>query len=274
MDVRVYSCNNEFRHHGIKGMKWGVRRYQKKDGSLTATGKLRYAEVSDKAIKTNSDGSKTVPKGFVFNRVGGASLDVNKSGALYVSYGLNDAARYVKNLGPTPLSKILGTASFNVQHISAKDSLRMPSDDTVVKETAQLLLDNKTLFKTFNDSLYSTVYTENFESGITEDELRRSIENPRLKSSVKLAYSVSSFLGDPNFSHESKTVYEHFRKCGYDAIPDLHDTLSGTSTTATIVINPQKLTVTSTTYITKEVMMDAKAYVKSMEKLKVSELIK
>lgn len=31
-------------HHGIKGMKWGVRRYQNKDGTLTAAGKARLAE--------------------------------------------------------------------------------------------------------------------------------------------------------------------------------------------------------------------------------------
>ena len=29
-------------HHGILGMKWGIRRYQTKDGTLTATGKIRY----------------------------------------------------------------------------------------------------------------------------------------------------------------------------------------------------------------------------------------
>lgn len=29
-------------HHGIKGQKWGVRRYQNSDGSLTETGKKRY----------------------------------------------------------------------------------------------------------------------------------------------------------------------------------------------------------------------------------------
>jgi adenylate kinase family enzyme len=29
-------------HHGIKGQKWGVRRYQNADGSLTNEGKLRY----------------------------------------------------------------------------------------------------------------------------------------------------------------------------------------------------------------------------------------
>ena len=32
----------ELYHHGTKGMKWGVRRYQNKDGSLTPAGKKRY----------------------------------------------------------------------------------------------------------------------------------------------------------------------------------------------------------------------------------------
>lgn len=36
----VYS--NELAHHGIKGQKWGVRRYQNADGSLTAAGQRRY----------------------------------------------------------------------------------------------------------------------------------------------------------------------------------------------------------------------------------------
>ena len=33
---------DELQHHGTKGMKWGVRRYQNKDGSLTAAGRFRY----------------------------------------------------------------------------------------------------------------------------------------------------------------------------------------------------------------------------------------
>ena len=34
----------ELYHHGIKGQKWGVRRFQNKDGSLTPAGKRRYDE--------------------------------------------------------------------------------------------------------------------------------------------------------------------------------------------------------------------------------------
>lgn len=37
-----YSYRNELYHHGIKGQKWGVRRYQNEDGSLTKEGKERY----------------------------------------------------------------------------------------------------------------------------------------------------------------------------------------------------------------------------------------
>ena len=34
--------NNELYHHGIKNMKWGIRRFQNKDGSSTPAGKKRY----------------------------------------------------------------------------------------------------------------------------------------------------------------------------------------------------------------------------------------
>ena len=60
-------------HHGILGMKWGVRRYQNKDGSLTAEGRKRYLnddgtynEIAKKEIpltaQTNAELQQTVTR--------------------------------------------------------------------------------------------------------------------------------------------------------------------------------------------------------------------
>ena len=65
-----FISQNELYHHGIKGMKWGVRRFQNEDGSLTSAGKKRYDDDStgsDKRLSSNSD-SKTPRKGLIQKR--------------------------------------------------------------------------------------------------------------------------------------------------------------------------------------------------------------
>lgn len=54
-----YSYPNYICHHGVKGQKWGVRRYQNEDGSLTAAGKKRKASEVKKSFRTSR---KTDPK--------------------------------------------------------------------------------------------------------------------------------------------------------------------------------------------------------------------
>ena len=53
MVYEIYCADDELQNHGIRGMKWGIRRYQNKDGSLTAAGKKRYeAEMAKVKAET------------------------------------------------------------------------------------------------------------------------------------------------------------------------------------------------------------------------------
>ena len=54
---------DELKHYGIKGMKWGVRRFQNADGSLTADGRKRYGSEDMRNVKKQVDNGKNVVDG-------------------------------------------------------------------------------------------------------------------------------------------------------------------------------------------------------------------
>lgn len=64
--------SDELYHHGIKNQKWGVRRYQNPDGSLTALGRIHYGV--GKAIETTGKVVKTTGK-----VIGNAAVSTGKA---------------------------------------------------------------------------------------------------------------------------------------------------------------------------------------------------
>lgn len=69
-----YKSSDALYHHGTKGMKWGIRRYQNKDGSLTPAGKKRRAAEESKLKER-----ERIIKGQEKARASRAKLDAKKA---------------------------------------------------------------------------------------------------------------------------------------------------------------------------------------------------
>lgn len=87
--------NNELYHHGIRGMKWGVRRYQNKDGSLTALGQKRYLQEELRGGNNNNGGGKKNRNNNVKRRT--ANVDEWVKDDIHKTKALADASSHMTN---------------------------------------------------------------------------------------------------------------------------------------------------------------------------------
>lgn len=112
--------NDYLAHHGILGMKWGVRRYQNKDGTLTSAGKKRKQEYSN---LSDNDLSSAVKRKNLENQY--KKLTTPKNNKLEGSKKLVDSSRTLvndlKNANNSIGRKKRNLQSFDLSSMSDKE---------------------------------------------------------------------------------------------------------------------------------------------------------
>lgn len=146
--------NNYLEHHGILGMKWGKRRYQNPDGTLTAEGKARYGSG------TSLEGANTDRNGR-FKRAAKTAGKVAATGAAVVA-----GVAVGKRSNPKQAGKAFTSAS-TIAEKSAKIAGKTkvgPSEETVKKIKS---MSDDELRKAINRQQMEQQYAKLLESDIS-----------------------------------------------------------------------------------------------------------
>ena len=99
----ILPTNKDAMHHGVLGMKWGVRRYQNKDGTLTAEGRKRL-QYRNRTIKANESSEKV---NSIINSMSDDDKDKVLAGSdhyLNFDEGSSVIKRFIKEYGDIPIS--------------------------------------------------------------------------------------------------------------------------------------------------------------------------
>lgn len=126
--------NNVLYHHGIKGQKWGVRRYQNSDGSLTEADKKRQ----EKRVASNHE--VTIVKGTTLYRISGSKTSDTSRDKLYVTATKESADFYINTMAG---GKVYRYGKAYVHEYITKTDLKIPDKKTMEKIELGLLNDEQ-----------------------------------------------------------------------------------------------------------------------------------
>lgn len=115
---------NELTHWGVKGMKWGVRRYQNKDGSLTPAGKKRYdkemskLKAEEKVIKNKRKTQEKLDK-LDAKRKEIDDLKKGETSSASSSSGTKPKGKSIKDMSDNELQAYINRANLEKQYKQA-----------------------------------------------------------------------------------------------------------------------------------------------------------
>lgn len=163
---------NYLEHHGIRGQKWGIRRFQNKDGTLTAAGKKRKTEEDDvQTKKKQTEGNDSqARKGLSKGQKAAIAIGATAVAAGLAAYGghkLNEAVKSVnKDIDNRVVKKLISENLGRAHNIRLEamqrnsehgnrivDSMRV--NEGLFKKGERKESEYKMLDKHFNDELDS-----------------------------------------------------------------------------------------------------------------------
>lgn len=118
----INSYEESLEHHGILGMKWGVRRFQNADGSLTAKGKARMNDVANSKLKSKRD-TKLARATYKYN--------AKTTGSMSTAYA-KDSAKLEKKAS----KYVKGSAKYNDLMAKSKEAARRSKEMSDLSDIA------------------------------------------------------------------------------------------------------------------------------------------
>lgn len=173
---------NQLQHHGIKGMKWGVRRYQNEDGGLTPEGEKRYKEDGNGGYKKKTRYERTYEKY--------KTLGYSDEQAAKAAKGKIATERTLITIGAVAVTAAATYAGYRWMDDN-KDRIIKPDQvmQTVHKGDAGDRLKPGNPFYATYDKKDNTIYSSKVFSHFTKDS---SVTQFYTKDGIKVASEASS----------------------------------------------------------------------------------
>ena len=246
--------NNELYHHGILGQKWGIRRFQNEDGSLTPEGEKRYSESLSNVYGNDQETDDyTISKGTsVFRRTQSNNNDdfSNSKYTYTYDYDNSDDDNFYKQFGKkiteysvsddTVLAgkKTLGKAF-------VEKMLQLDSDDDVEAMDMLYYDSRKRLGKDYVEDLFTVPFEPSKHKEALEkagaDMIARMLATQRNESlDAKMKRRGTRDL-DTAANDIGRSIVDKLLTDGYSGIRDYNDYGSAANVnTPTVLFNPNE----------------------------------